>query len=493
MTTSRTFEQAFETTARDEEQKETQEKLLADSRGKLRQDTTAAQKAVNDKFGSLTIDFSPGADNFKFQGINRAGTSDSAGVKDRNGSNDRAASGDKSDDKARPGEKSEALKRLEEKYGVDVRTNGNRYEYYAKVDGKDKLMFVSDASGEGLRQSDRQLKEMVEKRTKELEDKYKIKIMKEGERTVPEERFDEKANRMRFGDKIPARSPKLGELEELAKALEKSQPSNLTGDPKNPMKVAFLSKPLSKDDPAAAFFDPHRRMMMISPNHEKILSEAHRHNGKGCCGGKSEDGGPRKSLSEVLVHEFAHNAQSNTGVEKNGHMSAKLMDELGYAERYDKEQRRTVYDAKAKDGYQYSIGPGKDGEKAWFRRDKDGNYITSNGEKTSDPRKAQQLNNEEMREKMLVKPTTPYFDHPAETMAEALTDLRLGEESRGRIARNNPSIYEVAKKYDQQEIDKFYGKKSDGSSKFVRLPDGRIAENSAASRKKIADFENARR
>jgi hypothetical protein len=105
--------------------------------------------------------------------------------------------------------------------------------------------------------------------------------------------------------------------------------------------------------------------------------------------------------------------------------------------------------------------------------------------------KAQTQSTGDMQNNADVKPTTAYFPNPGENGAEAQILFRSGEAQRTELYLHDPKAYEAAKAFDQLELDTDprYGRNADGSSKFIRLPDGTIAENTEANRQAVIDYE----
>lgn len=75
--------------------------------------------------------------------------------------------------------------------------------------------------------------------------------------------------------------------------------------------------------------------------------------------------------------------------------------------------------------------------------------------------------------------------------AESLMKLRGDSRSRGELYQNDPERLSRAKEFDQREIDAHpnYGKNPDGTSRFIRSPEGDIVPNTPENRKIVEDYE----
>ncbi len=79
--------------------------------------------------------------------------------------------------------------------------------------------------------------------------------------------------------------------------------------------------------------------------------------------------------------------------------------------------------------------------------------------------------------------------------AEALAGFRVGETGqekpgdRRTLAIDSPKLYEVMKRYDQEQINKLHKPGPNGEPTHIRGLDGKIIENSAENRRAIAERE----
>jgi hypothetical protein len=75
------------------------------------------------------------------------------------------------------------------------------------------------------------------------------------------------------------------------------------------------------------------------------------------------------------------------------------------------------------------------------------------------------------------------------SLANSLTIFRQGHAERKAFLKSNRTLYLQTKLIDQQEIDTAYGLHPNGLSLKVRLPGGRLAINSDATRNEVHHFE----
>ena len=338
---------------------------------------------------------------------------------------------------------------------VRVKNENDRtqYEFYTKIDGKDAVVLSSNQSPETV---ERQLKQAQQAKLDELEKTYGVDIADDGETTKS---INEKKD-------LPVTKPTVGELAAIEDALLHSVPDTKTTTG-NPLRIVVGDETKSwKDDFGGGGV---RRGDEIVIAYQTSLSY----------------------LKEVGVHELAHVGQ-NQREKTAGYESYAV--ELGWAKAGDD------WLLKGKDG-SFWQNTGRDG--LWIRTDSDGNPADSNGNRVDnkwnpfdhgeDTNRVQTKKDTEVREIALVKPYSTYFGNPHEMGAAMLTPFRDNRELRAALYKVSADSYQVAKNLDQYQIDFAYGKQSDGQPKYIRNPDGIVAENNEENRIILKEFEDSLR
>lgn len=93
----------------------------------------------------------------------------------------------------------------------------------------------------------------------------------------------------------------------------------------------------------------------------------------------------------------------------------------------------------------------------------------------------------EMRQRAKVRPSSNYFTGPSEMHAEGMAMFR---QSREMLFRESPQLYEIMRRWDQQLIDRQYGREG-GQPRMIRAIDGRIVPNTAANKQAVSAAERA--
>lgn len=382
--------------------------------------------------------------------------------------------------------------KIAQKFGVQIVQNDGKYQYILQANGERKVLLSTEASDGGLKEAGDKLAKMVERRTKEIENKWGVKITRPGETVWRGHVHNHDTQSSKDDVPLKSRTPKLAELEALEAALRRSRTSSMTGDARKPLTISFADgqserhegekAPKGKEaDAAHASYDAaHRRIVVFTRSTDEPATEK-----DATKPGVKKPGNEdyATSLEEVLVHELSHNTQrTNDAIADKGRPDDRLMQKLGW------QHTEMGYAMKHKDGYLYVQGGDKDGP-YWVRVDKDGNFITQDGTRTEDAEKAHRINHADMRRDAVVPPVTNYFNNPVEMMADAMAQYRLGDERRASLRKESPQLYDLVKKFDQLEIDKFYGRRSDGASRMIRLPDGNVVPNTAENRRQVLAFE----
>lgn len=337
------------------------------------------------------------------------------------------------------------------KYDEETRADGTTVRHYY-VDGeKGEKAKILDTTSDDPQEIERQLKEWQTNKMKELEGKFNVQFSHDGER--------ESAS----GKTVDLRAPNIAELVALEGGLQQSQPSTRTSNGR-PIMVQFALQPVTTAD----------AWVMPRPDgQDRILFEP-------------VDRMGAWGLKRTILHEWGHNAQ-NLMEKADPAALEKHYQEIGY---------RKVdghWYLEGKDGNLYIQGPGRVPSGSWTRVNEKGEPLRPDGTPARgfDDPKAASYTNTEMREQAKVKPMTLYFPQPNERSADAVWHFRGDKDSRSSLYLNDITLYNSTKSFDQKTIDTDprYGTNPDGSSKFIRMPDGAIEPNTEANRKTVDDFE----
>jgi hypothetical protein len=320
------------------------------------------------------------------------------------------------------------------------------YNFYAQGENGERVLI---AHGDDPFEIEKQLETEQHKRIAEIEKNYGVNISEKGEKAE----FD--------GKDWELRSPTFSELVDLENALNKSQPDHLCRDGK----ILDINYVVEKNYPAS-FFIPDR-------NDPRIFLQ------------------PGQSGEHTLRHELAH----------NGQLTAGMLDEPGFwpwqkdvpideyaASQGFHQNDRGEWILKGKDEGEYykrDFSEANKDKNVWLRVDQDGNPITDH---SGNPILA---SNKEVRTRAAITPASDYFPDPYENGAEAAQNYRAGESERWRLLRESPELYAATKEYDQERIDKIFGTNQDGTSKYIRMPNGKVRENNEENRRIVGEFERS--
>lgn len=337
------------------------------------------------------------------------------------------------------------------KYDEETKPDGTKVRHYY-VDGeKGEKEKILDTTSDDPKEIERQLKEWQANKIRELEGKFNVQFSQDGQ------------TESAAGKTVDLRAPNIAELVALEKGLQQSEPSTRTSNGR-PIMVQFAMQPVTAAD----------AWVMPRPDgQDRILFEPVERMGAW-------------GLKRTILHEWGHNAQNL--MEKSDPASLEQhYSEIGYKKVNDK------WYLEGKDGNLYIQGPGRVPNGIWTRVNENGEPLKADGSLASgfDDPTAFTYTNRDMREQSRVKPMTEYFPQPNERSAEAIWHFRGDKDSRGNLYLNDVTLYNSTKVMDQKSIDADprYGKNPDGSSKFIRMPDGSIQPNDEANRKAVSDFE----
>jgi hypothetical protein len=191
-----------------------------------------------------------------------------------------------------------------------------------------------------------------------------------------------------------------------------------------------------------------------------------------------------RTIEGILIHELAHNSMNRMGLNLYSPERWKIARKIGWQPFYNRATGESSWRFKSKEGddYYYKYYAYKQG--LWVRCDKSGKLLDRNGARTRHLLDARTIGGKEMRRLAEFHPCTDYFLSPLEMFADSLMMYRLKPETRRRLKKQSPHLYEVVKDYDQTEINNTYGK-----GRYVRSPEGVIVEDTPEAAAAIARFE----
>lgn len=259
-----------------------------------------------------------------------------------------------------------------------------------------------------------------------------------------------------YGKTIAVQLPTLQQIIALRESLEHSQPSQLQPDGSK-IEVRFLAEDLPNG--VVAFYSngkPHS--LTVGKNKDSSYS----------------------GVVQTLNHEFAHSGQLNDDSLDSALAAAEGFRKVG--DMYILEGKNPGEFYRVTD-YQHPYD--------WIRCNADGVRIKADGTlaKPHELIEEPYLESKVVRERARIRPATYYFPTPDEENAEALSYLRMGENQRQALYFNDPELYRVTQKFDQDEIDRAYGKNKDGTPKFIRSSKGLLVENTPQNQEKLKEWE----
>lgn len=373
----------------------------------------------------------------------------------------------------------------QQKFGLQVRTAEGKTEFYYRAGGQDHVVLISDQGDSGVKTQE--LEPILQREMRDLESKYKIKFAVPGEfvDTQVSQGSDCKTHR---GEQIRAVQPKFTDVYAMREALEHSTPSQLATDGDGGIKVYFLDKnllpkPVYGDKPALGVYIPEDKdklpAVYVTPEGSRLpptLKDVTEANGR--------------NLAYVIEHELIHNSQRNlwAGYPR---VPAGLPETFGWSPLQG--DSNLFYGLKGNNGEKYFNMPMGCGQNTAWVAIKDQQMIGNNGQLVLELEQAKRFTYDEVRGNAVVLPPTYYFSNPKEMFAEGLTNFRTNIESRLRLYRVSPVLYDVVKKHDEQEIDRFYGRSVFGYSQYVRALNGAVVPRTSPQAKEVEAFESGLR
>lgn len=367
------------------------------------------------------------------------------------------------------------IKALEDKYGVSIDRDWFGYSITSKVHDSHPEIFrapVYMSPGD----IDSQLEKLRHAKIRSLEKQYKIRI----------HMFGASVNQTAYGqmhstaEKVPLRTPNLGELLVLEYALKHSAPSQLEGPNLHSrgLNVYFLDRRTYHTASEWGFDGENRPAIFLESR-------------KGAAIG-------HHTLEETLMHQFSHNSAFRMGwnpheswkwpvakdmgwrfagptmvthVTFNGHTFMTRAGESGWL-------LRTIEGP----SYTYKLDKQDD---VWIRCDKELNPLDNKGNKVASLNDARKLSYDEIRPLAIVPPVSPEFPTPPEVFADAMAMFRADRDARAELLDESPKLYEVVKKFDQLELDTTYGK-----GVMIRSIDGVVTPPTPEVLKDIHELEH---
>lgn len=367
------------------------------------------------------------------------------------------------------------VKGLEDKYGVSIDRGLLGYSITTSVHDNHPQIFSAPIYTSPA-EIDLQLEQLRKAKIRSLEKQYKIHI----------HMFGTSVNQTAYGqmgmtaERVPVRTPTLGELLVLEYALQHSTPSQLDGISlrSHGVNVYFLDR---------RTFHTASEWGFDGANRPSIFLESTKGMGIG-----------HHTLEETLMHEFSHNSAYRMGwspveswkwptakalgwqfggpifvthVTLNGNTFMTNAGESGWL-------LRTI------EGSDYMYKLDKVHEQ-WIRCDKNLNPMDNEGNKVSRVDLARRLSYDEIRPLAIVPPVSPEFPTPPEVFADAMAMFRADRNARAELLSESPRLYKVVRDFDQLELDTTYGK-----GVMVRSVDGIVTPPTREVLKDIHELEH---
>lgn len=388
-----------------------------------------------------------------------------------------------SDDAAKPAD-SEAKQALLKKYGVETReVDGGKIEFFYRAGGQDNIVLRTASDAESIAKAPAQLDKVVRQRIDAIERTYKVTIAEAGEFATVAEVNDDDCKPVP-GEKVYARQGTLPVLYGMEEGLKQSQPSQFLAGGKEGIKIFLLDKQAAPDFYGGRKVQGTFRFKGNEGKPEIFITPA----------GQEQPATAKdvlkpgdRNVAWITTHEIAHNSQSLQWDNKTPETAAIAM---GW-EKYLHKSGVTIYPfIQGKNGDLYANA--SDSCKTpttWFSIHKTGWPLDEKGLPVPNVAGAEKFTNEQVMDRAQVRPSTFYFSSPYEEMAEAITSYRFSPESRERLFKQSPKLYELTAEYDRKELADFYGKDWSRNAKMVRTPNGQVVPRSTETVKQIDEFE----
>lgn len=365
--------------------------------------------------------------------------------------------------------------------GLDTRnTPDGKLEFSLRSNGEKVTIGSVDKTHEGLREINKTLKEITDKKQAELENKYGVKFAKPGD-SMPRQQVDSNSNssnnsasneaashhghnhdrQNNTGKELAVRDPKLRELLGVEAALAKANPSHATTDNSKKLNFYFLKdQSFSPNAGGAAAFEPNMHgnpAVIVDPNStdQSPITERDR---------DDKTTSDHRSIESLMIHELGHHSEEK--VFKNEAEKSEFYKGMGWKPIPGTKPEDNQWMINGKDGRGYAPG-GIDPNSSWQRIDQTGKVTGS-------------VSADRVERLAQVKPATSYFEGPHEMLAEGLTMLRLGNGHRSHLMQRDNKLYGLIKGLDQKEIDMTHG-----VGKYMRSYEGTLLPRSAEAERAL--------
>ncbi|CAN5528426.1 hypothetical protein BH10CYA1_BH10CYA1_32590 [soil metagenome] len=347
------------------------------------------------------------------------------------------------------------------KHGIEIRSDNYQYKFFLNANGERKELFTGGANSEGLEQANTELQKLVDDKKRYLEEKFNVRFGQAGE---PYSDFLTKLESVNSASPKEYKTiePELYQLVGLEEALKRSEPTvkSLTV----PITIYFVDKSpgatgfyggWNAASPYIAFYSPEIRDVATQKD--------------AAANGNATNESDFESLA---IHEIAHATQYRSILNS---LDYSQYDEMGWV------PCNNVIDKAKGGGWLIKTSNGE-----FYKREDSGDWTrtTENGTLLNDEQGQPVVKNSaQIREMAVVRPISDYFDNPREMQADSLMAYRAGRDWQKKLYDESPALYKMTKKWDQQELDEYYGLDKQGNSKRIRNFDGDIVENTEENRK----------
>ncbi|MBY0548788.1 MAG: hypothetical protein K2W95_16070 [Candidatus Obscuribacterales bacterium] len=397
----------------------------------------------------------------------------------------------------------EAALEFATKNGISVSFAQNRFVFTLKAGG-DIELFSTPGTKDGLNSAKTQLKALVDAKVKKISATFDVEFATEAEVIDKQWVKNDKGEWSQDKD-VLCRAPRLNELYGIEAALYRAQPSQKGENGGKGLKFYFLTDDLTRGErPLASWRGDRNGRPAIhyyigSCDGRPVLERDAPFNPK------AKLGHSYGSIEALTLHEISHNHQNN----------------IGWWTDLQKDEA-------AKFGFR-DCGVDGDGNRIWAvkstRKDSNGAHIYYRlNDKTSEYFPCDEtgktiagepeISKSELRKIAAHRPMTYYFPNPSETYAEGVMVYRLGGVYRASLLKENPGLYEVVKRLDQNEIDNAYGRdvqyewrqgfdqwgnqvhyqvEVSRTSRYIRNADGNVVANTRKNAVAVNDFEKKSR
>ncbi len=345
------------------------------------------------------------------------------------------------------------------RYGVAseeiTRPDGTKArQFYVPGENGDKIPVLQTTETNPAKIDD-QLRAWRDQKAREMETNYGVELSRDGDR----ERL--------LGKDVGLRAPRIDELLALDKGLQNSVPS--AGPRTPPIKVQFPTEPTN---PGADAYVLGGDRVVFEPMMGRTF----------------------RGMQDTVLHEWGHVGQFKMETANKAYYDKAAAD-MGFR-RVTTASGAVQLQMRDKDGNYWAQNPANYEQPfggAWTRVDDQGRTLKADGTLATgfNDLTAAIRSNNEMREAAAVRPGSTYFKNEKEMGAEALTYFRADGRSRAELLSMSPDMYRIAKEWDQKEIDMDprFGTNPDGSSKFIRSPEGTIVPATQEERQRVAKYE----